>query len=280
MKSQCLIASYKGDFVWLQHCLRSLRKFSYGFLPPVISVAKDDIETARYIAQKTYPGAEIFLHSLPRHLLPTHSGIGMMRAMSSMMHGDILCPEADNIFLVGSDCIATESFTPRQYLNGKGQPVVLTNSYEKLREIHPDAIPWRNGTAEVLGFTPGFEFMRRLPSVFHTSTFFQTRQYIEKLHGMPFNEYWFEGFLASQRGQSEANLLGAYAYRFQQPLYDFRCMDAEEQPHNPLLQFWSHGGLDKPIDIHYTLDGHDVFGSTPRTVITAVLGDTENIVPA
>ena len=50
----------------------------------------------------------------------------MMRAMSSMMHGDILCPEADNVFLVGSDCLATEAFTPRMYLNGKGQPIVLT----------------------------------------------------------------------------------------------------------------------------------------------------------
>src|SRR6478609_4831035 len=148
MKNQCLISSYKGDFVWLQFCLRSLAKFSSGFLPPVISVSREDLEVARYVVQKTYPEAEVFVHSLPRSLaaeplVPSTAGLGMMRAMNSMMHGDILCPEADNVFLVGSDCLATEAFTPRMYLNGKGQPIVLTNSYEKLREVHKDAIPWR-----------------------------------------------------------------------------------------------------------------------------------------
>jgi hypothetical protein len=279
MKNQCLISSYKGDFVWLQFCLRSLAKFSSGFLPPVISVSMEDLEVARYVVQKTYPEAEVFVHSLPHGIIPSTKGIGMMRAMNSMMHGDVLCPDADNVFLVGSDCLATEAFTPRMYLNGKGQPIVLTNSYEKLRELHPDALPWRNGTAEVLGFSPLFEYMRRLPSVYHKSTFLKTREYIEKLHGQRFNDYWYGSFLEGQQGQSEANLLGAYAYKFQQPMYDFQCIDFIGPKHNPLLQFWSHGGLDKPIDIHYNLNevGRDVFGSKPRDVIHQILGDANSL---
>lgn len=278
MKNQILIASYRGDFVWLQHCLRSLKLHASGFLPTVVAVAKDDLETARWIIQQTGADAEAFVFALPRHLVPSHNGLGMMRAMSAMMHGDLLCPQADNVFLVGSDCLATRDLSPRQYLNGKGQPVVLTNSYEKLREVHADAIPWRDGTAEILGFTPPFEYMRRLPSVFHRSTFAKTREYIEKLHGQSFNEYWYGSFLAGQRGHSEANLLGAYADRFQQSLYDFRCIDDGAVGYdNPLLQMWSHGGLDKLIDVHYLLDGHDVFGMKPREVIIAVLGSAESL---
>lgn len=287
MTSQCLITSYKGDFVWLQHCLRSLQKFSEGFLPPVVSVSFADLDEARWIVQQTCPNAEVFVHNLPRPYSENVAGFGMMRAMSSMMHGDILCPKADNVFLVGSDCLATAPFRPQDYLGRRGEPLILMNSYEHLRSIHPDAVPWRDGTAQVLGWTPTHEYMRRLPSVFHRSTFKETRAYIEALHGMPFTRYWFGGYAAGQRGQSEANLLGAYAYRFQQDLNKFVSLDPgpcgspSEGVHvahgNALLQFWSHGGLDKPIDVHYTLDGHDVFGMKPRNVIVAVLGDAKDI---
>lgn len=281
MKNQCLISSYKGDFVWLQHCLRSLNKFSEGFLPPVISVSAQDLPVARWVVQQTFPQAEVFVHDLPRAYAGSVEGMGMMRAMSSMMHGDLLCPEADNVFLVGSDCLATAPFRPQDYLGLRGEPVVLMHSYEHLRTLHPDAVPWRDGTALVLGFTPGYEYMRRLPSVFHRSTFSETREYVEALHGMSFVDYWFSGFAAGQRGQSEANLLGAYAHRFQASRYRFENMDTVSAfPENALLQFWSHGGLDRPVDIHYTLDGHDVFGMKPRDVIVGVLGDATSCLGA
>ncbi len=279
MKNQCLISSYKGDFVWLQYCLRSLKRFSEDFLPPVVFVAFHDLDVARWIVQRTYPEAEVFVHSLPRPHSETVAGFGMMRAMSSMMHGDILCPHADNVFLVGSDCLATAAFRAKDYLALRGEPIVLMNSYEHLRSVHPDAVPWRDGTAQVLGWTPTHEYMRRLPSVFHATTFKETRRYIEELHGMPFTTYWYGGYAAGQRGQSEANLLGAYAYRFQQNRYKFENMDGKEQGPNALLQFWSHGGLDGKLDNHYILDGHDAYGMKPRDAIVAVLGDATDIVP-
>ncbi len=285
MSSQCLIASYKGDFVWLQYCLRSLNKFSEGFLPPVISVSLADAPEARWIVQKCYPEAEVFIHSLPHPFVETTKGFGMMRAMNSMMHADILCPHAEHIFLVGSDCLATAPFRPHDYFADVfGQPLILMNSYEHLQTAHPSAVSWRDGTAQVLGWTPPHEYMRRLPSVFHRSTFAATRKYIETLHGTPFTDYWFGGYAAGQQGQSEANILGAYAARFQPERYQFQLMDFPQpgwveqlKLPNALLQMWSHGGLDKPIDIHYTLDGHDVFGMKPRDVIIGVLGDATDI---
>ena len=39
---QVLIISYLPDFQWLPHCLASLRKFSVGFLPPVVCVPEQD----------------------------------------------------------------------------------------------------------------------------------------------------------------------------------------------------------------------------------------------
>lgn len=279
MTNQCFISSYRGDFPWLQFCLRSLHNFSEGFLPPVISVSLEDAETARFIVQKCYPGAEVVIHPLPPPHTAAVQGFGMMRAMNSMMHADVFCPKADNIFLVGSDCLATRPFRGEDYVGKRGEPVVLMNSYEEIKRVHPDALPWRDGTAQILGFTPPCEYMRRLPSVFAAHTFFETRKYIADLHGKSFVSYWFDGYAAGQRGQSEANLLGAIAHRFTPNRYTFQLMDGVEQPPNAMLQMWSHGGLDHKIDCHYLLDGHDVFGMKSRDAIVAVLGDCNSILP-
>ena len=37
-RCQALIISYRPDFYWLAHCLASLKKFSVGFMPPVVCV--------------------------------------------------------------------------------------------------------------------------------------------------------------------------------------------------------------------------------------------------
>jgi hypothetical protein len=47
----------------------------------------------------------------------------------------------------------------------------------------------------------------------------------------------------------------------------------EAKATNSLLQMWSHGGLDRPMDANAVLpDGTQTFGLTPRYVIEKVLG--------
>ena len=205
----------------------------------------------------------------------------MVRAMTFMMEADLFCPEADVIYLVGSDCIFLRPFTPEMYCP-HGKAGVLMNSYAKLADVHSACLPWRRGTARVLGFEPDYEYMRRLPSVFPAAIFAPMRAHVEKLHGMPFGEYIIAGNRA-RRDTSEANILGAFAHRFRPETCEFfDCDQVEWVEGNPagwpsaLGQMWSHGGLDRPADacFSYTVgnETRTATGRTPRQIISEVLG--------
>ncbi len=255
---QVLIASYQRDFIWLRHCLRSLKKFSKGFLPPVISVATPDFLGAKMLVNETFPEASVIVRDFPH---------GNLRAQISMMECDRLCPGADYTYLVGSDCIVWDEFRPDQFfLDGK--PIMLYTSYSLL----PPGVPWRPGTSRAMGQDLQYEFMRRLPLVYPKALFEPMRRHIESVHRMPFPSY-----VQSQIGRgdfSESNIMGAFAYLFRPQLYTWLLTDngLPELPKNPLGQMWSHGGLDRPMDACFVTPHGNSVGKTPRQVITECLG--------
>lgn len=266
MKHQIFVASYQRDFPWLIHCLASIKRFSSGFLPPVVCVSREDFSEAKELCMRFCPESFVFVKQ----------GEGFMRAQIGMMEADLMCQWADVIYLVGSDCIFTRPFTPEMYCpNGKAG--VLMNSYERLADVHSACLPWRRGVERVLGFAPDFEYMRRLPSVFPATIFKPMREHVEKLHGMPFGEYIIEGNKA-RRDTSEANILGAYAHRYMPETCEFVDIDnVEWEQANPkgwpssLGQLWSHGGTDLPADASFEyidLSGEKrtATGRTPRQI--------------
>ena len=270
MKHQIFIASYAKDFPWLESCLYSLRQFAVGWLPPVVCVSSADRAGAEQIAAYTYPEAIIAVKD-------GRPGQGFMRAQLGMMEADLYCPDADVIYFLGSDCIAFKELSPESYYDKFGRPVVLMTKSTTLEAIHSGALPWLEGTQRILGFAPPCEYMRRLPSVFPRSIFAPMRAYIEVRHGQPFEDYIYETD-AIHKNTSEANLLGAYAHRFMPDTcawQDTEDMVWGESAKNDtaILQMWSHGGLDRPMDANVTLpDGTKTFGLTPRFVIAKVLG--------
>src|SRR5574342_144140 len=96
-RHQVLIASYNRDFVWLQYNLRSLRKFQAGFLPPVVCVDGGDFAAAQRLVSQDFPGARVMRKD------GRGPGTGFLRAQIAMMCGDLLCPQADYVYLLGSD---------------------------------------------------------------------------------------------------------------------------------------------------------------------------------
>lgn len=279
MNHQVLIASYHKDFIWLGPCLASLKKFSVGFLPPVISVSPDDYFGACAVVSRHFPEATVVVHCDPRGVAK-----GNLRAQLSMMNSDVLCPSADYVWLVGSDCIVHEKFSPEPFFRD-GRPVLLTNSYEHLLKYVPRAciLPWQDGVEQALGFRPTHEYMRRLPLMYHRRLFKDAREAVEARHACSFTDYVYDVHHNVNNGDrpersdasnfSESNLLGAYADRYFPGAFYWICLD--DQPNlipNPMIQFWSHGGLDKACDVRFDYAGGNTFGKTPRTVITEVLG--------
>lgn len=266
MKNQVFISSYARDFKWLEHCLFSLVKFGVNWLPPVVCVSQVEYAAAVELVNRVAPGkVEVVVKD----------GTGFMRAQIAMMEADIFCPEADNIFLVGSDCVAFAEFDPAMYCDDQGRPVVLFTPREII-EVHArQCMPWLIGTERVLGIRPVAEFMRRLPSVFPRLVFRAMRNHVEKFHCNTFEQYIIRGNIA-KGDTSEANILGCFAYEF---MSDSCCWVSTANDDflawkTVLLQMWSHGGLDLPMDACATLpDGTATAGRKPREVIARILYD-------
>lgn len=249
---QFLVASYKPDFHWLRGNLRSLLRFSKGFLPPVIVVPPEDAQFAReVVAQVGYGEVKI------------KAGPGFGRAQVVMCEGDIWCPEADFVYLTGSDCMAIKEFGPEEYwLDGK--PIMLWNTWAHMAKHGNPATVWKAGTEKALGGVSAGEFMRRLPLVYPREVYAGARQIIAKRHNTSFEQYVLHA-VNHERNFSESNVLGEHAYRHLRDVYTWWCLD--DKPYNgamAMTQFWSRGGLDRPSEKHP--------GKTPRMVITEILG--------
>lgn len=267
MIHQVYISSYYKDAEWLRHALFSLKKFQRGFLHPVVGVARDDLAYIRDIADGAYPETTVVARGAQ----------SWMGAQIRMMEADILCPEADVIHFLGSDCIAYREFIPDPYCKD-GKPAVLFNSYAHLAKYGSRVQPWRAGVDRILGFSPDNEYMRRIPSTFPRSIFAPMRELVEKRHGRAFDKYIQEADNA-HRNTSEANLLGAFAHKYMPETCSW--VDLDKVPWvgteivgwpGSILQMWSHGGLDKPMDAAITLsDGSSTMGRKPREVIDTVL---------
>lgn len=271
MKHQILISTYHKDFIWLGPNLASLRKFqSDAFLPPVINVVREDYMGARSIVDREFPEALVLVKDGPE-------GKGNLRAQIAMMNGDNLCPHADFIWLVGSDCITHSPLTPEFFFEGE-KPVLQMNSYEHLLPYAPGIQPWQDGVEAVLGWKPEFEYMRRLPLIYPRDLFRFTRVFVTERHGLEFEDYVY-GIGNDGRAErsdaanfSESNVLGAWAHKFRPDMFHFKNLDGlDYDGTNPMIQFWSHGGLDHPCDCRVDYPGGNTFGKTPRAIIKEIL---------
>ncbi len=255
-KHQVLIASYRKDFPWLRHLLRSLDKFaSDDFMCPVIAVPSADKKEA-----------DAMVREIQSHVhVQEWDGPGFGRAQDAMMSGDILCPFADYVWLLGSDCLATAPFSPANYSDpATGLPVMLYNTWGHMAKHAPVTLMWRPGVEKAFGWEPKGEFMRRLPLAYPRGLFKPMREFIEKRHNRPFKEYVWHN-VNHCRDFSESNVMGEWAWRHHQADYSWQCLDDYKGawPALPIVQHWSHGGLDRP---------RDQDGKTPRAVIEETLG--------
>lgn len=256
MNHQILIASYKPDFPWLACALASIKQCATGFLPPVVAVTFSDYADALALAKAVGSDATIAVKE----------GLGNLRAQIAMMQGDLLCPVADIVHLWGSDCIAVQPFTPEDFMY-EGKPVMPIAGNTWLEAHHPAALGWRKGTFETLGWWPDWEYMRRIPLLYPTKLFPQVRNYIEKRHNRPFEDHVYWTGAAGTGHFSESNIMGAYAHQFVPHLYSWVIRETTAPQPFPVVQFWSHGGMYKPMDTDFITPCGHTLGKTPGLVI-------------
>lgn len=271
-KCQCFIASYPKDREWLHYCLLSLKKFSTGFLPPVVGVTAADYDMFRAIADATYPETTVVAYGDP----------GWMPAQVRMQRADQFCPDADFIFLLGSDCLAVSEFRASDFFRD-GKPVMLYSTFSALLKTSPAVAAWKKGTERVLGFKVPNESMRRVPTIHPRGLYAPMRAHVESVHGMPFDKYIPIGETRGG-GTSETNILGGFAWEKMRDIYHWVCIDDAETKKRehidwpcPILQFWSHGSLDRKCERDMSHFGVTTLGKPCRQIITEVLASPDPV---
>jgi len=142
--------------------------------------------------------------------------------------------DSDMVMFVDSDCVFHTPFSPESYMKD-GLPILMKTKYGSLG----GAESWRGYTQDHVGFPVEYEYMRRLPWMYLSSSlknfrdrYPTTGQYLADLKTREFSEF---------------NVLGAYIDRYEQDNY--YITDTEVwMPESVCKQFWSWGGLTPDIE--------------------------------
>jgi len=232
MKTSILCVSYRGDFDWLPYLLKSYRQFCSGFHEFVMSVPQADESLLR---QMDLAGVRVVV----RHPKMT----GYFDQQLEKCCADLLCPEADCVCHVDSDCVFLRPTTPDS-LFVANKPFLLITPFAELGS----AVPWKPSTELALGIPVEFEGMRRHGLTYWRDTYQLLRERIETLHGVGLDTY-----LSTKRNSadhtklfSEFNCLTGAAFAWQHDKYHWIDTSKETFPPPIVRQFWSHHRASHP----------------------------------
>jgi hypothetical protein len=219
MSMDIFIRSYRGDFEWLEYCLRSLKKYAHGFGKVHIVIPASDLGAMPAVDGEV-------------HVVEGWED-GYLQQQNDKLHCDMYC-STPYVMVLDSDCLLTKDLRPEDLMEG-GKPVWL---YESV----PDgATPWPPITQEVVGFAQEYDFMRRMPFVF-------SRQSLRDFRAFMFNRFNQALHVTIKarpyRSFSEFNAFGAWAYRHYYEHFEWKS------PHEfptYMVQKWSWGGLTPEI---------------------------------
>lgn len=265
MTHQFLILSYRKDFPWLPVALKSIQRFAEGFLPPIVVVPEPDSVVAWDVVKKCGSPALVIAR-------PEPAGLGQLFSQVCKCEAETFST-ADMVWFIDSDCLLFDRLAPDMFFY-QGKPVMCFNSFRHLSKCASGAMVWQDVVSQNLGWRVENDYLRRMPLIYPRVLFPALRKHIERFHRRPFREYVYgTGKNSWPQRFCESNDLGAFAHRHMPELFHWSSLDHGGNWYNPVIQFWSHGGFDRPCDASFSFCGGNTRGKTPREVITTVLGE-------
>ncbi len=223
MSYSIFIKTWKDDVKWLPFVLESINKYAIGYNEIVIVADRSCVDDVK---------------SLPRIL-----GFAKVIAVEDWSNGYIqqqwvklnadTFVRSDYVLFVDSDCIFYDIFSEQTFMR-EGRPVLLKTKYGDLG----GAEVWQKITSDFVGFDVQYEYMRRLPWMYRTSTltafknkYPNTLTHLQNL---------------TTRNFSEFNALGAYIDRYENDKY-YVSDTTVWVPEPVAKQYWSWGGITSEI---------------------------------
>lgn len=215
------IKSYRKDFVWLYHALRSITKNVTGYQNVILLIPEADKHEfdTRVLPDRT------LIHYV------SDQGNGYLRQQYYKLTA-YKYSESDYILFGDSDCFFDHPINLIDFV-ADGKPEILHTSWDKVG----DAICWKQPTEKVIGEPVEFEFMRRNTCIYHRSTLVNLHKW------RPF----LEQIVMKSNHFSEFNLMGAYSYKFERDKYNFVNTDNWEYTPPKAVQIWSHASKEEGV---------------------------------
>lgn len=213
------IKTYLNDLEWLKHCLKSVAKYASGF--EIVIVADEN-------CKNVLDGWNLTKEKVV-YVRPSYEGYLFQQEVKLRAFEYV---STEYVMFIDSDCIFTDFVTPDFYMRN-GKPRMLMTPYVDI----PEVLFWKEITDKAIQYDVEYEFMRCQPLVYHTSTLVNLWNN-HSSHFLPLLR------TAQNRQFSEFNLLGAYAFKYENEKYSF-INTRDEIPYNPMIQFWSYSGLTK-----------------------------------
>lgn len=219
MSYSIFIKTWKDDVKWLPFVLESIDKYGKDYDEIVIVADRSCLEDV-----KALPGV-YFSH---RIVAVENWDNGYIQQQWVKLNADAFI-RSDHVLFVDSDCVFHSVFNEQSFMR-EGKPVLLKTKYGNL----DGAEVWKSITSSFVGFDVEYEYMRRLPWMYKTSslTAFKNK-YPNTLNHLK---------NLTTRDFSEFNALGAYIDRYENDKY-YVSDTTIWVPEPVAKQYWSWGGI-------------------------------------
>lgn len=219
------IRTYEKDLPWLVYCLQSIHKYVTGYRNIIVCIPDGQVHLLKDF-------------NIPIVVTcPNYKNDYLGQQVSKLRAYERT--NADYFLFVDSDCVFTKPCDVNVYLH-KDKPVILKTPYSTIPEVKF----WQDITEKAIGFKPAFEFMRRIPLMYHRSTLEKTDSHMVNFHGCSLEHYVIS---QPNREFSEFNLLGAFAHKNEYDKYYWIDTTKDELPELYCRQFWSWGGFTEDV---------------------------------
>lgn len=220
-RTSIFIKTCKKDLQWLNYCLRSIKNHASGFNEVVIVLDEDC--RGEQIFEAGESQFSYFVSGWEN---------GYIHQQYIKLHADKYCT-GNLILFVDSDCVFMRGFSPESFLKD-GKPVLMKTRYGNL----DGAEAWKAITESFVGFPVEFEYMRRMPLIYKSSSISEFRDShlgnISHLESM------------TDRAFSEFNAIGAWIDKVASDQYFISDTECWMLP-VVAKQFWSWGGISEEI---------------------------------
>ena len=210
--------SYAKDFEWLYYSLRSIKKYLTGYNKIIIVIPEQDRNLLKHELIDDLNCEVNFVNEY---------GKGYIYQQFIKMTAHKYCA-SKFILYSDSDLIFNTKINLGNFINDE-KPEILYTDYLKVG----DAICWKEVTEKFIGREIKYEFMRRLPLIYHRSTIVEINENYD-IEDTVMNKF--------RDRFSEFNSIGAWIYYNEADKY--KLINTADWSYVPAMgkQFWSWGG--------------------------------------